>query len=122
VSTKITSAAITISPIGINIISTEIPYKFALEPNYPNPFNPVTKIKFQIPLLRGVTGVAGRGVFTKLIIYDLLGHEVTTLVNEQLKPGSYSVDWDGTGFASGVYFYSLITEGFAETKRMVLIK
>jgi len=122
VSTKITSAAITISPIGINIISTEIPNKFALEPNYPNPFNPVTKIKFQIPLLRGVTGEAGRGVFTKLIIYDFLGRKVTTLVNEQLKPGSYSVDWDGTGFASGVYFYSLVTKEFAETERMVLVK
>ena len=122
VSTKITSAAITISPIGINIISTEIPDKFALEPNYPNPFNPVTKIKFQIPLLRGVTGEAGRGVFTKLKIYDFLGRELTTLVNEQLKPGSYSVDWDGTEFASGVYFYSLITNEYTETKRMVLIK
>jgi len=122
VSTKITSAAITISPIGINIISTEIPNKFALEPNYPNPFNPVTKIKFQIPLLRGVSGEAGRGVFTKLIIYDFLGRKVTTLVNEQLKPGRYEVDWDGTGFASGVYFYSLITEGYTDTKRMVLVK
>lgn len=112
VSTKITSAAITISPIGINIISTEIPDKYELEPNYPNPFNPVTKIKFDIP----------NPAYTKIIIYDLSGRVVANLVNEQLKPGSYSVDWDGTGFASGVYFYSLITNEFAETKRMVLIK
>lgn len=112
VSSKITSAAITISPIGINIISTEIPDRFALLPNYPNPFNPVTKLKFDIP----------NPAFTKIIIYDLSGRVVANLVNEQLKPGSYSVDWDGTGFASGVYFYSLISERFAETKRMVLIK
>lgn len=121
VSTKITSAAITISPIGINIISTEIPEKFALEPNYPNPFNPVTKIKFVIPQHHlPLQGGDKEGVL--LIVYDLLGHEVTTLVNEQLKPGSYSVDWDGTDFASGVYFYSLITNEFTETKRMVLVK
>ncbi len=121
VSTKITTAAITISPIGINIISTEIPDKFALLPNYPNPFNPVTKIKFDIPQHHlPLQGGDKEGVM--LIIYDLLGREVTTLVNEQLKPGSYSVDWDGTGFASGVYFYSLVTNEFTETKRMVLVK
>jgi len=61
-------------------------------------------------------------MLTQMIVYDLSGKVVSTLVNEQLKPGSYSVDWDGTAFASGVYFYSLVTEGFAETKRMVLIK
>lgn len=121
VSTKITSAAITISPIGINIISTEIPDKYELEPNYPNPFNPVTKIKFDIPQHHlPLQGEDKDGVL--LIVYDLLGREVTTLVNEQLKPGSYSVDWDGTGFAGGVYFYSLITDEFIETKRMVLVK
>ncbi|MEO8513785.1 MAG: SpoIID/LytB domain-containing protein, partial [Ignavibacteria bacterium] len=117
VSSKLTTAALTISPIGINIVSTEIPDKFALMPNYPNPFNPVTKIKFDIP------SVGQRHAFdTKLTIYDLLGKEVTTLVNEQLKPGSYEVDWDATAFASGVYFYSLVTEHITETKRMVLIK
>lgn len=117
VSSKVTTAAITISPNGVNIISTEIPDKFALLPNYPNPFNPVTKIKFDIP------SVGQRHAFdTKIIIYDFLGREITTLVNEQLSPGSYSVDWDASAYASGVYFYSLITEGFTETKRMVLIK
>ncbi len=123
VSSKLTTAALTISPIGINIISTEIPDKFALLQNYPNPFNPVTKIKFDIPFTPSPSGRVGVG----LIIYDLLGREITTLVNEQLKPGSYSVDWhapsgDGTGFASGVYFYSLVTNEFTETKRMILIK
>jgi len=117
VSSKVTTAALTISPNGITIISSEIPDKFALLPNFPNPFNPVTNIQFQIP------SVGQRHAFdTKLIIYDLSGRVVTTLVNEQLQPGSYEVNWDGTGFASGVYFYSLITNEFTETKRMVLIK
>ncbi len=113
----------------VSIVKNEgiLPQSFFLHQNYPNPFNPVTKIKFDIPFSRVVT--EGRGVSTKLIIYDLLGSEVTTLVNEQLKPGSYSVDWDGTGFASGVYFYKLVVGDntnngveFVETKRMVLVK
>ncbi len=106
--------------IGIKPFNSQIPHSFSLHQNYPNPFNPVTKIQFEIPLLRGVSG--GRGVFTKILIYDLLGREITTLVDEQLKPGTYEVEWDGTGFASGVYFYSLITSDYIETKRMVLVK
>jgi len=100
---------------GINSIekySNFIPLKFSLHQNYPNPFNPVTKIKFDLP----------KSSNAKLIIYDLLGREVTTLVNEQLKPGSYEAEWDGTNFASGIYFYSLVTDDFTETKKMVLIK
>ncbi len=97
---------------GLSPNSGIIPKYFSLHQNYPNPFNPVTKINFDLPKQSNA----------KIIIYDLLGREVTTLVNEQLKPGSYSVDWDASGYASGVYFYSLITEGFTETKKMVLIK
>ena len=94
-----------------------IPLSFSLHQNYPNPFNPITKIQFDIP------SKGQRLAFdTKLIIYDISGREITTLINEQLQPGSYSVDWDGTGYASGVYFYSLITNEFTETKRMVLVK
>jgi hypothetical protein len=58
----------------------------------------------------------------KLTIYDPLGREVTTLVNEQLKPGTYEVGWDATNYPSGVYFYKLMTDNFINTKRMVLIK
>lgn len=94
-----------------------IPEIYILHQNYPNPFNPITKIKFDIPY------IGQRHAFdTKIIIYDMLGREITTLVNEQLKPGSYEVNWDGTGFASGVYFYSLITTDYVETKRLVLLK
>jgi len=98
--------------VSLQNYSSSIPENYSLLQNYPNPFNPVTKIKFDIPEQSNA----------KIIIYDLLGRVVSTLVNEQLKPGSYSVDWDGAAFASGVYFYSLVTEGFTETKRMVLVK
>jgi hypothetical protein len=117
VNSKITTAALTVSPNGITVISSEIPDKFDLLPNYPNPFNPTTKINFDIP------SAGQRYAFdTKLVVYDISGRVVATLVNGQLQPGSYSVEWDGTGFASGVYFYSLITNEFTETKRMVLVK
>jgi len=107
-------------PIGIEPISTEIPQKFELAQNYPNPFNPVTKIRFQIPLSRGVDGVAGRSVLLK--IYDVLGKEIAVLVNEQLKPGIYEIDWNAENLPSGVYFYSLITNEFTQTKKMVVVK
>ena len=110
--------------LSTKTLSEEIPQSFSLSQNYPNPFNPVTKIKFAIPLSRGVS--EGRGVLAKLIIYDILGREVTTLVNEQLNPGTYEVEWSATGggsnYPSGVYFYKLITEGYSETRKMVLIK
>ncbi len=84
--------------------------------NYPNPFNPVTKIKFDYsPLERGVrrTGCVCDG----LTIYDILGKEVATLVNEQLKPGTYEAEFDGSNYPSGVYFYTLETETFVQTKK-----
>ncbi len=97
-------------------ISTEIPNNFSLSQNYPNPFNPSTKITFSIPPSKGARGM------TRLIIYDILGREISTLVNEQLQPGTYEVEWDGTNFPSGVYFYKLITSDFTETRKMVLVK
>jgi hypothetical protein len=64
----------------------------------------------------------GRGVFTKLVVYDLSGRVIDIAVNRELKPGSYEADWDGSKFASGIYFYSLQTGSFRETKRMALLK
>jgi hypothetical protein len=104
--------------IGIQPISSEIPKSFSLSQNYPNPFNPSTKIKFDIPQdsrLHGNDGVL-------LVVYDILGREVSTLVNEQLKPGTYEVEFDGTNYSSGMYFYKLTTESFNETRKMVLLK
>ncbi len=100
--------------IGIQPISTEIPDKFTLSQNYPNPFNPTTKIRFDI---------SGSSVAqTFLSVYDQLGREVAVLVNQELRPGSYEVDWNASNFPSGVYFYKLSAGNFTETKKMVLIK
>lgn len=105
-------------PIGIKQISSVIPKSFELSQNYPNPFNPITKIKFDLPpLTKG-----GQGGFLKLVIYDILGREVANLVNQQLKPGSYEIEWDGINYPSGVYLYKLTAGDFTNTKKMVLIK
>ncbi len=102
---------------GISSVNSDIPNSFSLSQNYPNPFNPQTKIKFAIP-----SNLKGQTSNVKLIIYDLLGREVATLVNEELKPGTYEADWDGSNFSSGVYFYKIISGDFTETKKMVLMK
>jgi len=96
----------------INQISSEIPKGYSLYQNYPNPFNPITNIKFDIP----------KSSYVKLTIYDMLGKEVTTLVNEKLSTGSYKVNWDGSGYPSGVYFYKLVTGDFIDVKKMILLK
>lgn len=96
-----------------------IPNEFALYQNYPNPFNPVTKIKFSI------TGVGRNGTSsynTKLIVYDILGREIKKLVNKQMKPGNYEVQFDASQLASGVYFYRLVSGNYSSTKKMNLLK
>jgi hypothetical protein len=98
--------------VGINQISTEAPNNHTLTQNYPNPFNPSTIIKFQIP----------KSGFVNLTVFDVLGKEVQTLVNQQLSPGTYSVDFDGSTLPSGIYYYRLESGSFTETKKMVLIK
>ncbi|NOS86391.1 MAG: T9SS type A sorting domain-containing protein, partial [Ignavibacteria bacterium] len=103
--------------IGIKMISNVTPEIYYLSQNYPNPFNPQTKIKFAIP-----SNLKGHTSTVRLIIYDLLGREVATLVNEALKPGTYEADWDASNYSSGVYFYKIITESFVETKKMILMK
>ncbi len=97
---------------GIKQINLNIPSEFKLEQNYPNPFNPNTIIRFKIKDSR----------LTTLKVFDVLGKEVATLVNEQLKPGTYEVDFDGSNLPSGVYFYKIITDDFFQTKKMVLVK
>ena len=102
----------TTQPVGINPIAGEIPNDFYLYLNYPNPYNPSTTIKFDIP----------KSSYVKLVIYDVLGREIKTLVNEKLNAGSYKVDWIGSGYPSGVCFYKLIADDFVDTKKMVLLK
>jgi choice-of-anchor B domain-containing protein len=91
---------------------TDVPLKYSLGQNYPNPFNPATHIPFSVQ-------ASG---FTSLRIYDLLGREVATLVNQDLQAGSYEVAFDAAGLASGVYFYTLSAGPFRESKRMSLVR
>jgi len=102
---------------SLNPISSQTPQHFSLSQNYPNPFNPVTKIKFDLP-----ASVETTRRVVSLIIHDILGREVAVLVNEQLRPGSYEVDWDALAFPSGVYFYTITSGSFKETRKMVLLK
>ncbi|HTR82209.1 MAG TPA: T9SS type A sorting domain-containing protein [Bacteroidota bacterium] len=97
---------------GVQQTNVSIPSGFALLQNYPNPFNPTTNLRFTIADFR----------FVSLKIFDALGREVAILVNETKKPGQYTVQWDGSGAASGVYFYTLRAGSFIQTKKMVLIK
>jgi hypothetical protein len=93
-------------------VSFGIPDVFYLNQNYPNPFNPLTVIKYQIPEVSFVT----------LNVYDVLGREVSTLVNEEKPVGSYEVEFDGSELTSGIYFYRLMTGDFIMTKSMMLMK
>jgi hypothetical protein len=116
----------TFATTGI-VQTNEIPAVYKLYDNYPNPFNPSTTILFHIPLSRGVSAMPdgrqeGRGVLTSLVIYDLLGREVKTLINQNLQPGKYSVSFDGGNLASGVYFYRLVSGSFTDIKKMLMIK
>jgi hypothetical protein len=85
---------------------------FSLHQNYPNPFNPSTTIQYQIPELSFVT----------IEVYDVLGTEIATLLNEEKPAGNYEVEFDGSGLPSGIYFYRLQAGSFIETKKMILMK
>lgn len=97
--------------------STSIPVKFSLYQNYPNPFNPSTKIRFDV-------AAAGQRHTSDLqiAIYDIQGKKIETLVNGEYAPGSYEIVWDASNFSNGVYFCRLISEGYSETLKMVLLK
>jgi len=97
---------------AIEPISTIIPQSFQLKQNYPNPFNPVTNIRFDVP----------RSSFVKVSVFDVMGREVENLVNEQLMAGEYLVKWDAVKYSSGIYFYSIATDGYQSTKKMILTK
>jgi len=89
-----------------------VPQNFEVKQNYPNPFNPTTTIEFSIPKDAGVS----------LKIYDVLGKEVQTLVNEQRAAGTYIINWNASNFSSGIYFYRVTAGEFTETKKMFLVK
>jgi hypothetical protein len=98
--------------VEVSQLGSEIPEKYALHQNYPNPFNPATTIEFQIPSSGNV----------KLAIYDTSGREIAVLINGRLSHGNYSYSLNSTGFSTGVYFYRLITNGFYQTRKMILVK
>ena len=93
-------------------ISNEIESKISLSQNYPNPFNPSTSIQYQLPESQRV----------KVSVYDMLGREVSVLVNEIKPAGTHSVSWDASGMSSGIYMYRLETESFRTTRKMTLMK
>jgi hypothetical protein len=105
-------APVTVSTTTNITNQNEIPDTYSLSQNYPNPFNPVTKINYAIP----------KQGFVTLKIYDVLGRVVQTLVNEEMQPAYYSVNFDASRYSSGVYFYKLESGSFSEVKRMILLK
>jgi hypothetical protein len=98
--------------VGIGNNNSGIPDTYILEQNYPNPFNPMTSISFSLPS-SGITNLA---------VYDIMGREVIVLVNEMKTAGNYSVTFDAANLSSGIYFYTLKSGGFVESKKMLLIK
>ncbi|MCX6161722.1 MAG: T9SS type A sorting domain-containing protein [Ignavibacteriae bacterium] len=115
---QVWTSVIDLNTIGIKKEGIEIPAEYSLNQNYPNPFNPMTKISFQL-------SVAGN---VSLKIFDMLGREAATPVNEKLSAGTYSVDWNASDFASGVYFYRLTVNSanndmvYSQTRKMIILK
>lgn len=99
-------------PVGIQNISTSVPDKFELQQNYPNPFNPITNIKFKIK----------NSGLVLLKVYDAIGKEISTLVNENLNAGEYEARFDGSLLNSGVYFYKISSGEFEQVRKMILVK
>ena len=100
------------SLVGIGNNNNEIPASYQLRQNYPNPFNPATAISYSLPKAGNV----------KLAVYDMLGNEVAVIVDEFKQPGNYNLNFDASRLSSGVYFYKLISEGYSDVKKMILLK
>lgn len=96
----------------VSIKEKPIDTDFELFQNHPNPFNPITRISFKVP----------SNTVVKLSVYDILGREIITLVNEEVKAGKHEIEFNGTDLPSGVYFYKIQSQNFVDTKKLVLIK
>jgi hypothetical protein len=103
-----------------DLTETILPDDFYLFQNYPNPFNPTTKIRFAIPNV--IADEMKQSQFISLKVYDMLGNEVATLLNEEKDAGQYEVTFDATGLTSGVYFYKLEAGSIVQAKKMILLK
>ena len=101
---------------GFNTTPTDVksdePLIFQLNQNYPNPFNPTTRIKYSI----------AKNSFVSLIVYNIVGEKVTTLIEQQQYAGRYEVDWNASNLANGIYIYRVQAGNFVETKKMILLK
>jgi photosystem II stability/assembly factor-like uncharacterized protein len=115
------------APTGVGEETHGVPAQYALDQNYPNPFNPSTKISYSVPplagrdLVRRADGQLTAVSFVRLSVYDVLGREVATLVDEAQAPGAHEVIWDARNVASGVYLYRLTAGSFVETRKMLLV-
>jgi len=98
--------------VELKEISGNIPTEYKLYENYPNPFNPSTTIKFDLP----------RESLVKITIYDIIGREVEVLVNESKEPGRYEILWDASKYSSGAYMYKIEAKDFTDVKKMILVK
>jgi hypothetical protein len=101
-----------VPPSDVEIVNSDVPEDYSISQNYPNPFNPSTEIEFNLP----------ESGLTTLKVFDILGKEITTLVNEQMQAGNYKLTFDASNLPSGIYFYSLHANDFVSTKKMVLLK
>jgi hypothetical protein len=100
------------APLKVNPLGNEIPERYLLSQNFPNPFNPSTRIRFEIPELK----------FTKLDVYNAIGEHIENLISEDLKPGIYEVGFNSKNLPSGMYFYKIAAGDFIQTQQMVLVK
>jgi aminopeptidase N len=105
--------------IVLGIEDENVPVEFSLAQNYPNPFNPSTKIKYSIPFVETHRDAS---LLVTLKVYDVLGNEIETLVNEEKPAGNYEITWNAVNLPSGVYFYQLKAGDFIKTKKMILLK
>jgi len=108
--------ALQLPPLAVKS-DNEIVRSFALQQNFPNPFNPVTKIKFSIP-----AGGNSAGLWVRLDVYNSAGQRITELINENLKPGNYEANWNAADNPSGAYFYRLVAGNYSASKKMILLK
>jgi len=106
--------------VNVSEIETAVPDKFELSQNYPNPFNPSTKIRYRIPFADTHRRASPQNVSLK--VYDVLGNEVATLVNEARTPGVYEVNFNASHLSSGMYIYRLRTENFFAARKLLLLK
>ena len=111
------------SPLELKTIPDGLgisPNEFSLEQNYPNPFNPSTSIRYTISSV--IASATKQSQLVTLKVYDVIGNEVATLVNEEKPAGSYEVKFNAVGLSSGIYFYKLQAGNFIESKKMLLLK